>query len=163
EAPFVFVSPTPEISNPASGAWVGMQLTARPTGTSIAGLTVAELNRHRVDGASWCFASALSERSFVSSDRAVQQAIEETFRERSNAFQVSGNFTGRGPELALVGMYQDCSGVIGSFLLIVSTSSPRQIRYLYTFEEGSGVNFIWLQEGSIHSSNCLACDVISAL
>jgi hypothetical protein len=170
--PFVFVSDKEKDGSPADPstlAWYLLPMTIRPDGTSVAGVSISAINRFRVQSVSsrpaisvepWCFANALSDRSFVSVDRKVQAAIDDSFtRNRDHRFQLRGRFTG-GPELlATVGHFQECDGgETGSFIILTNpATSPPRVVYVDVLPFVSGFQYMRLVDGDITVSTCFEC------
>ena len=169
--PFVFVSDRVEDgspANPATLAWYLLPMTIRPTGTVVAGVPISTINEVRQRQAAnqpaitvepWCFANRLSDRSFVSSSRAVQMSIEQTFaRNPDHRFQLRGRFTGGNELTAVVGHYQLCAGDTGSFILLVDpATSPPSLLYADGLPYVSGLQYMRLVDGDIVVSTCFEC------
>ena len=175
--PFVFVS---EIEHDgtrvtANGPrWYLLDMTIRPTGTSVAGVPISAVNaflerqladRPAITPERWCFANALSQRSYVSANRHVQANIDELFRENPEArFQMRGRFTGEGELLALVGHYEDCGGEAHGFIMILETSGPTPtIVHVDTLPYVSGLQYMRMVDGNITVSTCFECGDVSGL
>jgi hypothetical protein len=175
--PFVFVSDREEDgspANPATLAWYLLPMTIRPTGTVVAGVTISTINQVRQRQAAnrpaitvepWCFANRLSDRSFVSSSRAVQTSIDQSFeRNPDHRFQLHGRFTGGNELTAVVGHYQLCAGDTGSFILLVDpATSPPSLLYVDGLPYVSGLQYMRLVDGDITVSTCFECGDVTGL
>ncbi len=155
--PFITVTPDPGSGN--SAFWI-MRMESRPTGTSVAGLTLAQINAAlgRSD-ARWCAAEALTPRSFTSPAPAIQTEISEYLSgDGGNIFRGTTNLTGR-PALAIVGNYRSCAGRTAPFLLLVDQRAPVP-RVLYVRMFPDWMPFIALRADGhrLIVSSCLECD-----
>ena len=169
--PFVFVSATERHGSrpgPATMAWYLLPMSIRPTGTSVAGVPLSAINAWReehlrgrpaIDVEPWCFANALSERSFASPDRTVQANIDQSFRDNpDHRFRLRGRFTGTDELLAIVGHREDCAGETGSFIMLVDdASAPPRVAYVDELPYESGLHFMRLVDGDITVSTCFEC------
>jgi len=157
--PFVFVYDADENGRSGSGlAWWLLKSTIRPTGTTIAGLTLEQLNAKLEDPMmKWCFVSAFTPASFVSPSRRVQSEIDGSLPRRgASIFRTSGAFTGDVTQDAIVGSYETCDGAIGAFLLITTRAEPA-IVYLDAFPEWQGLMWMSNEDDGIAISSCFEC------
>ena len=156
--PFVFVL---ENKRSASYAWWIKPVSVHPTGTTVSGVPLKDINEYRNDNYSdWCYANALTRRSFSSPDESIRAEIEETmWDENLPGFQASGAFTGEGEQDAVVGNFQSCDGLQGVFLLITDRSKSKKAIYLREWSDWKG--FIWLDKSkdgdSLFVGSCLYC------
>lgn len=157
---FVFIT---NKKNAENSSWWLKEINAVPKGNTVFGVTVDDINnynRFNGIGGMWCFANILSRKSFTSPDKSIRLEIDETmWDEVLPGFQASGVFTGQGKQDAVVGIFEDCSGTQGSFILIADRSQPKKIVYL-EFTEGS-TGFVWLKKSkngnSLILGTCLYC------
>jgi hypothetical protein len=175
--PFVTVSDIGEDGSPAdinTTSWWLLRMTIRPTGTAVLGIPIAAINAFRarqpgqgpaLAGDRWCHANALSDRSFASENRAVQAAIERSFRENpDHRFVLRGRFAGGNELLAAIGHFAKCSGGTGSFIMLVDpATTPARIVYADVLPYESGLQFMRLVEGRITVSTCFECGDVSGL
>lgn len=164
--PFIFATGLSEDGTPSTNeAWWLRFMVIRPMGTSVSGVTLARINEKRGMAATeWCFADALSSKSFASVHREVQIEIDQSMSNKESAnFAVSGPFTGGETLDAVVGNYETCHGQKGAFLLITDRSPMPKIVHLDEWENWRGL--IWLRhEGdSLHVGSCFDCGHIESL
>ena len=134
--PFLFVinHKNPELSA-ISDAWYRKTIIARPSGNIVSGVSVKDINVYlSLNGrdSTWCYANALTRTSFTSIEESIRSEIDEDmwWGEDSPSFQASGVFTGRGKQNAIVGIFEDCNGRQGSFILITDRSQPKKIVFI---------------------------------
>lgn len=156
-SPFIYVLPAPTDGNVAW--WLNTSII-RPMGTVVSGVSVDRLNAHREDAATgpWCFADALSNRSFASPVREIQLEIDASMADGAVAnFAVSGAFTGGMMLDAVVGNYETCDGHVGAFILITDRAPTPDIVYLDEWENWRGL--IWLRHGddALVVGSCFEC------
>jgi hypothetical protein len=157
---FVFVT---DKENTESYVWWHKNINARPNGKTVFGVSISDLNKYNTlqgRDSNWCFANTLTRKSFTSPDQSLRAEIDETmWDENLSGFQASGVFTGQGQQDAVVGIFEDCSGAQGSFILITDRSQPKKIVYL-EFTEGSA-GFVWLKKSKFGDGlilgTCLYC------
>ncbi len=156
--PFVFVLNN---KRSASYAWWIKPVSVHPTGTTVSGVPLKDINEYRNDNYSdWCYANALTRRSFSSPDESIRAEIEESmWDDNLPGFQASGAFTGQGEQDAVVGNFQSCDGHQGVFLLITDRSKSKKVIYLREWSDWKG--FIWLDKSkdgdSLFVGSCLYC------
>jgi hypothetical protein len=169
--PFVFVAETDENgSRPAPGTfvWYLLPMSIRPTGTSVSGIRLSQINAWRtrqaqdrpaIDVQPWCFANALSDRSFTSSSEVVQANIESSFRDNpEHRFRLRGRFTGENELLALVGHYEECDGETGSFIMLLDdAAAPPRLVHVDDLPYVSGLQYMRLVDGDLTVSTCFEC------
>ena len=158
--PFVFVFDRDEKGATGEGlAWWLLEATIRPTGKSVAGVTLDRLNKEVGDPMSpWCHAPAFTSASFVSPSRRVQIEIEETFRTHTGSlFKATAAFTGGAVQDAVVGNYETCDGSVGAFLLITDRSPTPSIVYLKGFPEWQGMMWLAPDAEGLTVSSCFEC------
>lgn len=175
--PFVFVSDRQEDGsrvNPDTLAWYLLPMAIRPTGSEVAGLPIAAINAFRrsqfvgrpaITVERWCFANALSARSFVSSNRVVQANIERSFASNpDHSFRLRGRFTGGNELVAIVGHYEECTGDKGSFILLIDpAASAPGIVHVDVLPLASGLQYMRLVDGNITVSTCFECGDVTGL
>lgn len=175
--PFVFVSDREENGAPADPsalAWYLLPMTIRPTGTSVAGVPVSAINeflqraqedRPAIAAEPWCFANALSERSFASSSPALQASIARSFASNpDHRFQLRGRFTGGNELTAIVGHYEECGGEKGSFIMLTDpATSPPGVVYVDLLPIVGGLQYMRLVDGDIAVSTCFECGDLNGL
>lgn len=175
--PFVFVSERPRFGLTTSSSgdlWYSLPMEIRPTGSSVASVPLSAINAHleqrqqirpSAPAEPWCYANALSERSFISASRRVQQNIEQVFRENpDHHFQLRGRFTGAGELVATVGHFEKCAGGTGSFILITDpASTPHRVVFVDVLPYESGLQYMRLLNGGITVSTCFWCGDVMGL
>lgn len=166
--PFVFVSSLSGdgASVSTNEAWWLRFMFIRPMGTSVSGVTVARINQQRPGTAlsEWCFADALSPKSFTTNLRDVQIEIERSMADTASAkFAVSGSFTGGPPLDAVVGNYETCDRQHGAFLLITDRSPTPQIVYFYEWENWKGLIWLRYEQEALHVGSCFECGHVESL
>lgn len=175
--PFVFVSDRERNgsqADPTTLAWYLLPMAIRPTGTTVAGVPVSaidELRQRQLEDRpaiaveSWCFANALSDRSFVSSSRVVQTHIEQSFANNpDHHFQLRGRFTGGNELTAIVGHFETCGGETGSFIVLMDqATSPPSLAHVDVLPYISGLQYMRLVDGHITVSTCFECGDVNGL
>jgi hypothetical protein len=151
-SPFAFV----ESQN--GRAWWAGELSFRPMGFTVAGLTLSQLNQSRQERFDdWCFVQEFSAASFISRVREIQSDIEVSLSGGNSLFQIYGTFTDEAILRASVGVFESCEGRQGNFLAVVDPTQNSSIVYI---EEFSGEPaFLWLRniENEIALSSCFEC------
>lgn len=166
EDSFVFVTNKEKTEN---HVWWHKNINARPNGKTVFGVAISDLNSHiNLQGGDgiWCFANTLTRKSFTSPDQSLRAEIDETmWDENLSGFQASGAFTGQGQQDAVVGIFEDCNGLQGNFILITDRSQPKKIVYL-KFSVNSPA-FVWIKKSKVGDSlilvDCLGCGSWSEL
>lgn len=166
--PFVFAT---SLSGEGVGiskneAWWLRFLVIRPMGTSVSGVPLASINQQRPGDASseWCFADALTPKSFTSNLRDVQIEIDRSMADSESAnFAVSGPFTGDEMLDAVVGNYETCHGQQGAFLLITDRSATPKIIYFNEWENWKGLIWLRLEGDALHVGSCFECGHVESL
>jgi hypothetical protein len=155
--PFITVTPDPGSGN--SAFWI-MSMESRPTGTSVAGLTLAQINAAlgRTD-ARWCAADALTAASFSSPSSITAAEIEMYLSAGApDIFRATTRMTGV-PVLALVGNFRSCAGGTAPFLLLVDQNgrAPRLV-YVRAFADWTPFIAVRADGNRLVVSSCLECD-----
>ena len=156
--PFVFIVDNKRSEN---HAWWIKSVVVRPRGTSVSGVSLKEINEARSDSFSeWCFADALTRKSFSSPVESIRAEIDESmWDENLPGFKASGAFTGGSDQEAVVGNYEDCNGQQGAFILISDRSQPKKVVYVREWNDWTG--FIWLKmdksDDSLRVGSCMYC------
>lgn len=156
--PFVMVKPTPDGSTNVA-FWI-LELESRPTGTTVAGLTLDQINEALEAGeAPWCAADVLTPGSFTSSSPEIRAEIREYLSgSYGNAFRATTNMTGR-PLLAVVGNARTCQGRVVPFLLLVDTgTSVPRVFHSRTFDDWTPFIALRADGNRLVVSSCLECD-----
>jgi hypothetical protein len=154
-----FVTVTPSLEGSANRAFWILEMQSRPTGTSVAGLTLAQINAAlgRRD-ARWCAADAFTAASFSSPDPAVRAEIDDYLRGAGDIFRATTTMTGV-PVLAVVGNYRSCAGVTAPFLLLVDQNGqvPR-IVFVRLFTDWTPFIALRRNGNTLVVGSCLECD-----
>ena len=155
--PFITIASAREGGN--SAFWI-MEMDSRPTGSSVAGLTLAQINAALGrTGPRWCAADAFTRTSFASSDPAVRAELGQYLGgPDGDMFRTTTRMTGV-PALALVGNFRSCAGATAPFLLLVdqSRSVPR-IAYVRAFAGWTPFIALRADGNRLIVSSCLECD-----
>ncbi len=156
--PFVTVTPSGEDT---SLAWWLLDMNSRPTGTTVAGVTLARINAALPAAEPrWCAAEVLTPASFTSPDPAVRAEIAQYVSGRDGArFSATTRMTGV-PVTALVGNFRACGeGGVGPFVLLVQRDAAGA-RVVHAHGFFGWTPFIALRaEGDrLIVSSCLECD-----
>jgi hypothetical protein len=144
QQPFVTLDPDPE-----SSAW-WLRARYHPTHTEVRGIPVARI---KMD---WCKATEFTWDLF----KDVLTAEGTTARDYGYAtFSVEGRFDrSKATQVALVGVYETCGGVHGSFFLIIDKDSHK-VRFLEAGPHEHPFAALIPQRGStILVLHCLECD-----
>ena len=155
--PFVTISTTREGGN--SAFWI-REMQSRPTGTSVYGLTLAQINAALGRGdARWCAADALTADSFISSDPAVRAEIAQYLTgPDNNLFSATTRMTGV-PLLAVVGNYRSCAGATAPFILLVDQNRPvPRVVFVRMFTDWTPFIAMRADGNRLVFSSCLECD-----
>ena len=156
--PFVTVAP-PREGGANSAFWI-MEMQSRPTGTSVAGLALAQINAALGPrDQSWCAAEALTPSSFTSPAPAIQAEIRQYLSgDGGGIFRATTNMTGV-PALAIVGNYRSCAGQTAPFLLLVDQRAqvPRLL-YVHMFTDWMPFIALHADGNRLVVSSCLECD-----
>jgi hypothetical protein len=144
QQPFVTLDP-----EPAGYAW-WLRARFNPTGTEIGGIPVAQIHKD------WCKANEFTWDLFkdvLAADGTPASAYSYA------TFSVEGRFDhSKTMQVALVGVYETCAGVRGSFLLVIDKDS-RRMRFLQAGPEEHSFNALIPQpDATILLLHCLECD-----
>lgn len=154
--PFITVTPDPESGN--SAFWI-LRMESRPVGTSIAGLTLAQINAALGPAeARWCAADALTASSFSSPSAMTAAEIEVHFAaDAPDIFRATTRMTGV-PVLALVGNFRSCAGGTAPFLLLVDQNGRARVVYVRAFADWTPFIALHADGNRLVVSSCLECD-----
>ena len=130
-------------------AW-WLRASFNPMHTEVRGIPVKSIR------ASWGRASEYT--AELLRDLLAQDQAGQTMRDANLAFAVEGNFDGsKTKQVALTGVYQECAGRKGAFLLIIDQgSSP--VRFLDTTPGAAQFAAVGAAGRDIHFTTCLECD-----
>jgi hypothetical protein len=155
--PFITVTPDPAGGN--SAFWI-LPMESRPTGTSVAGLTLAQINAALgPTEARWCAADELTPASFASSDPGIRAEISEYLQgPEAPAFRAPTRINGA-PLLAVVGNYRSCAGAAAPFVLLVDQRGPApRLAYVRPLTDWTPFIAMRVDGNRLIFSSCLECD-----
>ena len=155
--PFVTVSPS---SSDTSLAWWLLDMNSQPTGTIVAGVTLAQINVSLGAGEPrWCAAEVLSPASFTSPDAAVRAEIARyTGGPDGRMFSATTRMTGT-PINAVVGNYRACEGGVAPFVLLVQQGAAGPApAYVRGFFGWTPFIHVRADGNRLVVGSCLECD-----
>lgn len=165
--PFIFFGAADQSQSGGIGwAWWLRPFIARPMGTTVTNVPLSMINAFQPDdeGNDWCWAELLTQKSYVGLTRELQGEIDATMNLHQPSFRVSGPLTGNGVQEASAGIFEDCHGGQGVFLLIAEPATSR-VLHLETWTDWPG-SVIWLAlgaHGGLEFGSCFECGHAEAL
>lgn len=156
--PFITVRPARD-GGTNSAFWI-MEMESRPTGTTVAGLSLDQINLSLGRGQNiWCAADVLSASSFTSSDPAVRAEIAQYLAgPDANLFRATTRMTGV-PLTAVVGNYRSCFDQVAPFLMLVDQHRPvPRVVYVHMFADWTPFITLRADRNRLILSSCLECD-----
>ena len=136
-------------SEPRGTAW-WLRARFRPLHTEVRGIPVAQIHKN------WCKADEFTPEN-MKGLLAMEQA-GETMKEARLSFAVSGNFDRtKTKQVALVGVYQECGGKKGSFLLVIDEGTTK-VRYVDAMPGEEQFAAVGASKSDIIFTSCLECD-----
>jgi hypothetical protein len=104
----------------------------------------------------WCKATEFTAENMK--DLLAQDQAGETMKEAGLSFAVGGHFDrSKTKQIALVGVYQECGGKKGSFLLIIDEGT-KKVRYVDPVPGNTQFAAVGADKSDIHFTSCLECD-----
>ncbi|HTU09834.1 MAG TPA: hypothetical protein VMG08_02955 [Allosphingosinicella sp.] len=156
--PFVTVSPTADGSTGL--AWWLLDMNSRPKGTTVAGITLAQINAALGAGEPrWCAADVLTPASFTSPDPAVRAEIAQSVTGPAGSiFSATTRMTGV-PLTAVVGNYLACDGGVAPFVLLVQPAATgATLVYVRGYFGWTPFIAVRADANRLIVSSCLECD-----
>ena len=130
-------------------AW-WLRASFNPMHTDIRGIPVKTIRSN------WCKATEYT--SALLKDLLAQEQAGQTMKEGNLTFAVEGHFDrSKVKQVALVGVYQECGGKKGSFLLIVDEGTSK-VRYLDPVPGDEQFAAVGANKNDIIFTSCLECD-----
>lgn len=130
-------------------AW-WLRAAFNPAGTEVRGIPVAQISK------SWCRATEFTIENMK--DLLAMEQAGETMKEAKLSFAVSGNFDRtKTKQVALVGVYQECGGKKGSFLLVIDEGTNK-VRYIDAMPGEEQFAAVGAAKNDIVFTSCLECD-----
>jgi hypothetical protein len=130
-------------------AW-WLRASFNPTGTEVRGIPVKSIRSN------WCKATEFTPDNMK--DLLAMEQAGETMKEAGLAFAVSGNFDRtKTKQVALVGVYQECGGKKGSFLLVIDEGTNK-LRYVDPMPGEEQFAAVGANKNDIIFTPCLECD-----
>ena len=143
QQPFATVVPGPE-------AW-WLRTSFNPMHTEVRGIPVAKIRK------GWCKATEFT-RALMPKKEMEEEKSGQLMDEVGLAFSFTGNFDrSKTKQVALVGVYQECAGNKGSFLLIVDAGTQK-VRFVSTTPGEHQFAILSVHENDIVLSPCMECD-----
>ncbi len=146
----------PQITLGVKYAW-WLLITYEPETNQIESIPVAVIDP------SWSLAEALSKEAIPPEEMIDFQKNYEPY---GYSFSKAGDFNLDGKrDKALVGIYQDKSGGVGRFLLILTESQKNKWvkSFLYKYPGKAGFSILRLKDGKLGWYFCLDCDDFSSI
>jgi hypothetical protein len=130
-------------------AW-WLRAAFNPTGTEVRGIAVKSIRPN------WCKADEFTPGNMK--DLLAMEQAGETMREAKLSFAVSGNFDRtKVKQIALTGVYQECGGTKGSFLLVIDEGTNK-VRYVDAMPGEEQFAAVGAGKSDIIFTSCLECD-----
>ncbi|HKS65104.1 MAG TPA: hypothetical protein VJT13_25610 [Xanthobacteraceae bacterium] len=132
-----------------SEAW-WLRASFNPMHTEVRGIPVTSIR------ATWCKATEYT--AELMKDLLAQEQAGQTMKEARLAFAVEGQFDrSRVKQVALVGVYQECAGRKGAFLLIIDAGTNK-VRFVDTTPGEAQFAAVGAAKRDIVFTTCLECD-----
>ena len=130
-------------------AW-WLRASFNPTHTDIRGIPVKTIRPN------WCKATEYT--GELLKDLLSQEQAGQTMREANLTFAVEGHFDrSRTKQVALVGVYQECGGKKGSFLLVIDAGT-KKVRFVDPTPGDAQFAAVGADRHDIIVTSCLECD-----
>jgi hypothetical protein len=130
-------------------AW-WLRAAFNPTGTEVRGIPVKSIRPN------WCKATEFTPENMK--DLLAMEQAGETMKQARLTFAVSGNFDRtKVKQIGLVGVYQECGGKKGSFLLVVDEGTNK-VRYVDAMPGEAQFAVVGANKSDIIFTPCLECD-----
>lgn len=143
QQPFATVAPGPD-------AW-WLRTSFNPMHTEVRGIPVQKVRRN------WCKATEFT-RALMPKKEMEEEKSGQLMDEVGLAFSFAGNFDrSKTKQVALVGVYQECGGRKGSFLLIIDESTQK-VRFVDTTPGAYQFSILSVHANDIVHSPCMECD-----
>jgi hypothetical protein len=128
--------------------WLRASFT--PMHTEVRGIPVKAIRPN------WCKATEFTAENMK--DLLAQDQAGETMKEAGLSFAVEGHFDrSKTKQIALVGIYQECGGRKGSFLLIIDEGTGK-VRHVDPVPGNTQFAAVGAGKSDIHFTSCLECD-----
>jgi hypothetical protein len=135
---------------PGKEAW-WLRTSFNPKHTEVRGIPVAKIRK------GWCKATEFT-RALMPKKEMEEDKSEQMMDEVGLAFSFTGNFDrSKTKQVALVGVYQECAGKKGSFLLLVDAGTQK-VRFVSTTPGEHQFAILSVHENDIVLSPCMECD-----
>lgn len=135
---------------PGTDAW-WLRTSFHPMHTEVRGIPVQKIRRN------WCKATEFT-RALMPKKEMEEDKSEQMMDQVGLAFSFTGNFDrSKTKQVALVGVYQECTGKKGSFLLIIDEETQK-VRFLDTTPGAQQFAILSVHENDIVLSGCMECD-----
>jgi len=135
---------------PGTDAW-WLRTSFNPIHTEVRGIPVQKIRRN------WCKATEFT-RALMPKKEMDEDKSEQMMNEVGLAFSFTGNFDrSKTKQVALVGVYQECAGKKGSFLLIIDEGTQK-VRFLDTTPGAHQFAILSVHENDIVLAGCMECD-----
>jgi hypothetical protein len=130
-------------------AW-WLRAAFNPAGTEVRGIPVKSIKPN------WCRADEFTPDNMK--DLLAMEQAGQTMKEAGLSFAVEGNFDRtKVKQVALVGVYQECGGKKGSFLLVVDAGTTK-VRYVDAMPGEEQFAAVGAHKNDIVFTSCLECD-----
>lgn len=132
-----------------SEAW-WLRASFNPAHTEIRGIPVKSIRPN------WCKATEYT--AELMKDLLAQEQAGQTMKEGNLAFAVESYFDrSKTKQIALVGVYQECAGKKGAFLLIIDEGTSK-VRFVDQTPGEAQFAAVGADKRDIHFARCLECD-----
>jgi len=130
-------------------AW-WLRASFNPMHTEVRGIPVKTIRPN------WCKATEYT--AELLKDLLAQERAGQTMKQARLAFAVEGHFDRSGvKQVALVGVYQECAGRKGAFLLIIDAGTTK-VRFVDTTPREAQFAAVGADKRDIIFTTCLECD-----
>lgn len=135
---------------PGKEAW-WLRTSFMPAHTEVRGIQVAQIRK------TWCKATEYTAELMPQKEMR-EEASDKIMREAGLSFAVTGNFDrSKTRQVALVGVYQECGGKRGSFLLVIDEGTNK-VRFVEATPGEHQFVAVGASKSDIVMATCLECD-----
>lgn len=138
------------IVKPGKEAW-WLRTSFTPAHTEVRGIPVAQIRKN------WCKATEYTAERMPQKEMR-EEASDKIMKEAGLSFAVTGSFDrSKTKQTALVGVYQECGGKKGSFLLVIDEGTSK-VRFVEATPGEHQFLAVGASKTDIVTATCLECD-----